>query len=146
MLILYGLFEGETLVDQGTAMELVKKYQLFDRTYIYCCARRGTKLQGRYEVRKIGTLSEAKSKKVIEDLEPRDSIERYISRLKLYGNTVMSARDMCRADKVLQELADRGYRCKLIKYNTVITEDISLFRSNEPKRNRRDIDYILELL
>lgn len=111
----YGVFDGDDLVYQGTRGEVTTKLDISEYS-LYEYLKNKKKLKGKYTLKKLGKQLEIVKEKKIDVIEPQkieDEQYEYLSwHLKYYGNTSSSFDPKPYMEKLKQE----GIEC-LIKKN-----------------------------
>ena len=115
----YGVFDGEKMIFSGTASEIVKEYDLYDRMTVYNYVNNNWLLHRKYKVkflRKAARHINEEPKPTKAEKERQEHLDNIIAMLKLYGATFVRDRDEWRNDlrkagiKYRSKKWENGYR------------------------------------
>lgn len=102
---LYGVFDGDKLVFEGTATEVANKYEMYDRMTVYNYANRDWKIHRKYTIRFLRKtykkLNEHHKKQAPTEREQR--VANAITMMKVHGNLYCKDHEEYR-----KELEDEG--------------------------------------
>jgi len=143
----YGVFDGDELVYQGTREEVAMRFNL-KKTSIYGYTHHGTKIGGAFLVKVIGSKDQkieyyirnsTYKRNYVPEKVPdyhEDPLGCLIRHLKLYGNTSVKSFDPRKYEK---DLAKIGIRCKITEIPDTIGELTK-------RRRSKKVHYLVEVI
>ena len=139
---LYGIFKGDEKIDEGSAVQLAKKYGT-TRYAIYDANIDQSKFLWKYDVRVVGQIKGERISHLKEEV--RDHTQMYLDHLDRYGNVAVAKSDSRNVKKLVERLDRMGYECRVIKHKWPITIEIGMENQNEKRgRQRKETTYVLE--
>ena len=133
----YGVYDEDKLVYEGTCDEIAEKYQVGQRS-IYTYLHLQTKMLGRYDIKPMGyTKRKETHPELVETVKPKpvevdlqkDHLAYLVHHLRLCGNTSCSSFD---PRVYLDQLKDIGIECT-VKEVPEVTLTTETKRGRKPK-------------
>lgn len=143
---IYGVYDNDTLICKGDVRKVADHFNA-TTAVIYTCERRKRLLDGKYDVKLIGTEDPKKApEEVIVKMKGFDKkTDDVIKRMEHFGNTILPTTREKEAEKYIAEIEARGYRIKVDKYMSVGGEHI-LVDATRPRRGKIEYDFIVSLI